>query len=321
MSPKSAGKVLAHPPGYHRQPTLKISMSMTTKNLSERTCASKPKPNALRSGSKKNAAVSVSPRAKRPLNGKSASALSKRGSKAAGSQEDFTWRRLKESSRRQNKVSVEFTADEWADIRKCARADGKPPAEWLKASALSWVPETLESIRREGLSEAERSQEAAGIAQKLGAVMSPTSLVGLSFTDDERRAITLCALWEGIDFGTLCRASIFAFIESSFSEMERCAEPVGRAGNITPTERAWAAKIYVEATPTLARLGWDGDSFTPSPASLPDRPFDENDDSRRHCDADAINWRDLLIQTLNLKPVPGTSQITDSQIASSLPSR
>ena len=257
---------------------------MTRKSISSKPCPSNLQPE-LRGASKKRAAVTPSPKAKRRKNGESAKEPSNNGSKADKHREASPSLPSKTSSpkpsgslvlagKAQVEIRLAFTPGEWADIQTVAAYDKTHPAQWERASVLSWVPETLDAIRRENLPPEARKTEDAKNARTIATIRQIMAQAELTLTPDEADAITLCASWERMTFAEFCRAGIFAMLESSFSNMIGFADNADGFPHGRQKERAWARKWHKLAAPIMARMGWNGMAFENFPQPLPDRPAD-----------------------------------------------
>lgn len=148
------------------------------------------------------------------------------------------------------KIHLRFNAKQWRDICVCAAHDQQAPEAWLREYALSCVPVTLEEIHRQTIPERQRKAQEEELMSKIRHVMawSAESIFSLQ----EKRAIDLCAEWNGMDFNTLVRDSALASLVALFGEMESLLE-------FRPKEnQAWGRPFHRKLAPVMAALGWDG---------------------------------------------------------------
>ena len=171
-------------------------------------------------------------------------------------------------------IRLAFSPGEWADILTSAAYDKTAPAQWAREAVLSWIPETLDAIRRDGLTPEEAAAETASNGRTIAAMRRIMAEAELDLSPDEGRAFALVAGWEGSTFAGFARAAILAFLESSFSEMEGFATGADGYKHGGKQEREWARQWHRDAAPIMARLGFKAGAFRPCRATLPDRPGD-----------------------------------------------
>ena len=171
-------------------------------------------------------------------------------------------------------IRLAFSPGEWADIQTSAAYDKTAPAAWAREAVLSWIPETLDAIRRDGLTPEEAAAETASNGRTIAAMRRIMAEAELDLSPDEGRAFALVAGWEGSTFAGFARAAILAFLESSFSEMEGFATGADGYKHGGKQEREWARQWHRDAAPIMARLGFKAGAFRPCRATLPDRPGD-----------------------------------------------
>lgn len=147
-------------------------------------------------------------------------------------------------------IRLRFDAMQWRDICVCAAHDQEAPETWLRQAGLSWVPSTLDEIQRQANPEKQRKAQDEEVMSKIRYVMawSAESIFSLQ----EKRAIDLCAEWNGMDFKTLVRDSALATLVALFDEMESLLKS-GPKEN-----QAWGRPFHRKLAPVMAALGWDG---------------------------------------------------------------
>jgi len=146
-------------------------------------------------------------------------------------------------------IRLRFNARQLRDLTRCAAYDhAATPGDWVKVNALGLIPDTLEAIRREGLTPEQRQAEDERIA-RIAKSLVPSS--DPMFTPDETRAIACCAKWEATDFREFVRAATFALVVGDFEEITYDKD----GGHCDPrTNRNEARRFHKALAPIMAAI-------------------------------------------------------------------
>jgi hypothetical protein len=260
---------------------------MTAKRISQKPCPINPQP-ALRNASKRHETISTSPKAKRQESGESAKERSNNGSRVDQARVVSPSLPSQPSSRKPSgsqiklptqqgncesesvEIRLAFSPGEWAEILTSAAYDKSAPAAWARDAVLSWVPETLDAIRRDSMAPEISAAEDEKNARTVSAMRRIMTEADLGLASYEAEAISLCAAWESMSFAEFCRAGILAMLESSFGDLCGAVESATGSRKNWKKEKAWGRKWHRKAAPIMARLGWNGVAFQNFPQPFPD---------------------------------------------------